>query len=431
MPEKITLLWYKKNPSDVAPKVGDRVKTGQDLAEDGKGPFVSTATGRIEEISDFQGPEGHGYVSVVISQNKRDSFDLALTPIEDFSEVDPVDLRAAVNRAGFTALSSISNDPSTWPSVNTLIVSALDLDPHSVVNQQIFRDHVDLVEDSIDLLARTTGASSCVIAVPDNLSDIAGSISTGIANIVIVPPIYPKGLPDILAKEYGKGFLIKRNENQVVTGNTLVISIEHAIAMLGCLKTGKPLTDKTITFSAGKGGEMKNFRVRIGMPVAEILKKADVEPPERGKLILNGLMNGYACFSGDQPITESTDSIHVQAPSEVFYFQDNACINCGKCNAICPVDLEVNFLGRFSQYGMFDKCRNLGAENCIECGLCAYVCPAHRPLVQLISHAKHVIRTEALEDVSMEEALAKIEMEDFHPTIKLFETKQEEENTTK
>jgi electron transport complex protein RnfC len=215
-----------------------------------------------------------------------------------------------------------------------------------------------------------------------------------------------------------------------VVGDTLVISVEHAVAMVDCLQSGKPFIEKTVTFYAGKHDPLKNFRVRIGTPIGEILKMSGTEPQTNGKLILNGSMRGYACFSDEQPVTSTTDSIHLQEPQEIFLYQNTACVNCGKCNAICPVDLEVNLLGRFSEYGIFDKCRDLGAENCIECGLCAYVCPAHRPLVQLISHAKHTIQTEAIEEVSMEEAMACHACGPVCPAIRLFESTTEEENET-
>jgi electron transport complex protein RnfC len=187
--------------------------------------------------------------------------------------------------------------------------------------------------------------------------------------------VYPNGLPEILARNYGGGLLMRGNEQGVV-GNTVVVSIEYAIAMVACLHSGKPLMEKTITFSPGQNGEPQNFRVRIGTSVADVLLKVGVETQPKDKLILNGLMNGYTCFSGEQPITSTTDSVHLQRSSQVFVFQNAACTNCGKCNTVCPVDLEVNLLGRFSEYAIFDKCLALGAENCVECGLCAFVCPA-------------------------------------------------------
>jgi electron transport complex protein RnfC len=238
--------------------------------------------------------------------------------------------------------------------------------------------------------------------------------------------VYPNGLPEILARKYGAGLLMRGNKEGVV-GNTLVVSIEHALAMVECLRAGKPLFEKTITFSPAQNNKPRNFRVRIGTPLADVLHKVGTEPQPKDKLILNGIMKGYTCFSHEQPITSSTDSVYLQRWSEVFIFQNAACANCGKCNAVCPVDLEVNLLGRFSEYGIFDKCLALGAENCVECGLCAFVCPARRPLVQFIVHAKHAIQTETFRDVSMEEAMEGDTQGPIPPAIKLFDTSPQED----
>jgi len=426
MPENLILLWSERTRTDLASKVGDRVITGQDLARNGRGPFISTATGQIQAIDDFRGPDGHDYLAVAIKAKSQDSFDPTLKTIEDIASAAPLELRWAINRAGFNTLSSISSDPTLWPPVDVVILSALDLDPVSIANQQAFREHGDQVESACQLLLRSTGGSRCLLAVPQNLSHVAHNISGRTATVVLVPAVYPNGLPEILARKYGAGLLM-RGSNEGVVGNTLVVPIEHALAMVECLHSGKPLVEKTITFSSGQNGKPKNFRVRIGTPLAEVLHKAGTEPQPRDKLILNGIMNGYTCFSDEQPITSTTDSVHLQRWSEVFAFQNAACTNCGKCNAVCPVELEVNLLGRFSEYGIFEKCLALGAENCVECGLCAFVCPARRPLVQFIVHAKHAIKAETFRAVSMKEVMDSDTQGPIPPAIKLFDTSPEED----
>ncbi|MGD8228945.1 MAG: hypothetical protein PVI20_14290, partial [Desulfobacteraceae bacterium] len=371
VPEELVLLCPERTPADLVTRVGDSVITGQDLARNGKGPFLSTATGQIQAITDLKGPDGYGYVAVTIKANAPDTFDPALKTVEDIPSAGPVELRSAINRAGFPTLNAISVDPSLWPPVDVVIVSALDLDPTSIANQQTFRDHVEQVEAACQLLSRSTGASRCVLAVPENLSHAVQHVSGSVASVVLVPTVYPNGLPEILARRYGGGPLMK-GDGEGVVGNTVVVSLEHAIAMVACLHSGKPLLEKTITFSSTEKGEPKNFRVRIGTRVADLLLKVGIETQPKDKLILNGIMNGYTCFSDEQPITPTTDSVHLQRASQVFVFQNAACTNCGKCNTVCPVDLEVNFLGRYSEYGIFDKCLALGAENCVECGLCAF-----------------------------------------------------------
>jgi electron transport complex protein RnfC len=420
MPGELILLWSERTPTDLAAKAGDNVITGQDLARNGKGPFLSTATGQIQAINDLQGPDGRDYLAVTIQANSPDSFDPALKTIEDIPGASPLELRSALN--------AMSRDPSLWPPVDVVIVSALDLDPISLANQQTFRDHVEQVETACQLLSRSTGASRCLLAVPENLSHVARNLSGSTATVVLVPAVYPNGLPEILASKYGGGLLMRGNQEGVV-GNTVVVSIEHAIAMVECLHSGKPLLEKTITFSSGQNGEPKNFRVRVGTTVAEVLQKVNIEPQPKDKLILNGIMNGYTCFSGEQPITSTTDSIHLQRASQVFVYQNTACTNCGKCNAVCPVSLEVNLLGRFSEYAVFDKCMALGAENCVECGLCAFVCPARRPLVQFIVHAKGAIKTEAFKGESMQVAMASDTQGPSPPAIKLFDASPQENSS--
>jgi electron transport complex protein RnfC len=250
---------------------------------------------------------------------------------------------------------------------------------------------------------------------------LAGSLSAG-TETVVLPPVYPLGLPEILSRKIGKGVLMKKTPLGLV-GDTLVISVEDAVGMLAALREGKPMLDKTVTFSSGRGEGLKNYRARIGTPVSHVLEQSGISLNKKGgKILLDGMFRGYAAYSDRQPVTRTTEAIRIQEPGEVFSFQNTQCINCGRCNFVCPVDLEANLLGRCSEYGLFERCLALGAENCVECGLCAYVCPAHRPLVQLISHAKSVIKTELLAAPEEKETLP-LE-QPFHPlpTVRLIET---------
>jgi electron transport complex protein RnfC len=338
-----------------------------------------------------------------------------------------MELRDAITRAGFSALNAVSQDPEAWPKVDVLIISALDQDPHGLANQQTFRDHIDQMGEAVELLSRATEASQCVLAVPENLAGIVGKIPSGTHRVVLVPPVYPNGYKEVLAKRYGAGTLL-RGKNGGVVGDTLVVSVEDAVGMLSCLSSGRPITEKTVTFTNGTGTQ-KNYKVRIGTPISFLLETTGVTPQPKGKVIVNGIMGGYACFSDEQPIGSDTMSVSVQSPSNVAFFRDTACTNCGKCNTVCPVDLEVNLLGRFSEYNVFDKCRTFGAENCIECGLCAYVCPARRPLVHLITHAKQVIEAQGPEDENADQGIPCETCENSCMPLRLFEPAPKEESS--
>ena len=393
LPPKATLLWREASPDDVGVAVGDSVQTGQNLAREGAGLFISTVTGTVEEINSLQGADAVEYAVVGIKTLEVESYDSSMKSIEDLANASPEQILSMIVRAGFPGFDTLVNPIPQGATVETLIVSALDQEPLTAVNPQVLHEHADDVSVGIAMLSRATGAKKVVVAIPHNSAHSADGISVDQTEIVKVQAIYPNGLPEILAKKQGGGLLLKTDRNGTV-GNTLVVSIEHLVGMVSCLREGRPFVNKIVTCCGKSGGELKNILVRIGTPVSMALENLDVKLPPGGKLIINGPMHGYTCFSDEQPMTATSDSILVQNPAEVHRFESTACINCGRCSAVCPEKLEVNLLGRFSEYGIFDKCAELGVENCIECGLCVYVCPAQRPLLHLLAHAKLVVKEE-------------------------------------
>jgi electron transport complex protein RnfC len=96
---------------------------------------------------------------------------------------------------------------------------------------------------------------------------------------------------------------------------------------------------------------------------------------------------GYAQPDLDAPITRETDGVTVIPSNEVVPFSDAPCINCGRCVEVCPVFIPVNLVGRYAEFGFFEKAVSMGSGACVECGLCAYVCPSRRPLVQYMRFA--------------------------------------------
>ena len=121
-----------------------------------------------------------------------------------------------------------------------------------------------------------------------------------------------------------------------------------------------------------------------------ILNNGEIK--DNDKIIIGGLMRGYTCYNTDTPINGDMDLLVVQDASEVVFNQNLPCMSCGKCVNVCPVDLDVNLITRYSEFSIFEQCLELGVDKCIECGLCAYVCPSGRSLVQLIRLAKKEIQ---------------------------------------
>lgn len=99
-------------------------------------------------------------------------------------------------------------------------------------------------------------------------------------------------------------------------------------------------------------------------------------------------MMGITQYTDLTPVTKKDPGLYVKPEENLSEEFNLTCTNCGKCTQVCPVNLQVQLIGRCAEFEMLPDAQNYHPELCIECGLCAFVCPAHRPLLQLIQLCK-------------------------------------------
>ena len=66
--------------------------------------------------------------------------------------------------------------------------------------------------------------------------------------------------------------------------------------------------------------------------------------------------------------------------------EERACVNCGYCARICPVDLEPSFLMKALLSDDIEDALSFGLLDCCRCGLCTYACPSKIELTHLLSN---------------------------------------------
>lgn len=97
---------------------------------------------------------------------------------------------------------------------------------------------------------------------------------------------------------------------------------------------------------------------------------------------------GLAQPTDDVPVIKGTSGVLILTEEFVQEYPISACIKCGKCVEVCPMNLLPNFIASASEKQRMDLAEKYGAMDCFECGSCTYTCPAKRPLVQWIRIAK-------------------------------------------
>lgn len=383
-------------------KEGDEVKAGQFLANDGGRPaLVSPVSGKVKAVTTAPDIRGARSGVAVVIEPAADSSPVVFEPLD--AEKAPAEaLRERIEKAGIITdslhprpLIDLLSPNGSAPAV--VCVLALDREPEAASALQSFRDRSDDAAAAAKMLARAAGAGRAALAVPESLSgEASGVAGKRQVEALSIPAIYPQSLEPMVALRLGAGAV-------------RIIAVETALAAYDAVTRGKVQDRKTLTVIGPDGHQVGNFAVAVGAPIGTVLAAAGVEAESGDKVVAGGVMRGYAQYSLESSVDAGVDALVVIAGEDVVHWSDDPCINCGACTAVCPVDLQVQLIGRYSEFGIFERAEEFKAQYCIECGLCGSVCTARRPLLQLLRLAKQEIAVREAERRARERERAEAE----------------------
>jgi electron transport complex protein RnfC len=168
----------------------------------------------------------------------------------------------------------------------------------------------------------------------------------------------------------------------------LVMNVNSVAFVANFVKTGMPLIKKRITVEGSAVARPKNIEALIGTPVSKVFEFAGGFRNECAKMIMGGPMMGLALYTEDMPVMKYTNAILALDAASAAQPEETACIRCGRCVTVCPMNLMPLNINNYTRFNNYDLLEKLNVADCIECGSCSYVCPAKRHLVQSIRLAK-------------------------------------------
>jgi electron transport complex protein RnfC len=286
--------------------------------------------------------------------------------------------------AGFPTNVKLKANPNS--PIHTVIINGCECEPFITCDYRMMLEWTNQILAGALLAGKALGVKNIYIGIEDNKPEAVETFKKAVEKmpaakdiqVVAVKTKYPQG---------GERQLIKSVINVDVPAGgippmvgVLVQNVATAAAIAEAVVLGNPLTYRAVTVSGSGIKNPGNFYVPIGMAVGELIELAGGLTDKPAKVILGGPMMGFAVADLSIPITKTSGAITVLTEKEIGSIRikgkETACIHCGRCVDICPMNLNSTKIAHAVKHNRLDIAEEYNMSCCMECGCCSYVCPA-------------------------------------------------------
>ncbi|BBB25575.1 electron transport complex subunit RsxC [Amphritea japonica] len=411
-------------PADPVVKVGERVLKGQLVAEAiGRisANIHASTSGIVTAIESHPVPHMSGMPAncLIIEADGQDEW-IEHQGLEDYTQLPKPELIEYIRQAGVAGMggagfpTDVKLHLGDDHIVNTLIINAAECEPYITADDMLMRERADQILGGIEIIAHLLKPLHIMVGIEDNKPQAIRALHTALDNsplnldIVITPTKYPSGGEKQLIKLL-TGIEVPSGKIPADVG-IVCQNIGTTTAIFKAVTYGEPLISRIVTVTGQAAGHKQNYEVRIGTRFTDLLDHSEVDREQMSRLIVGGPMMGITVEDEQIPVIKTTNCLIAGSAQEMpAQPPAQACIRCGMCEQVCPVELLPQQLHWFAKGREFDKARNHNLFDCIECGACSYVCPSNIPLVQYYRFAKAEIRKEDAEQRKADHARIRFE----------------------
>ena len=398
----IPLSQHLGAPAKAVVKRGDMVKTGTLLARGEafiSANIHSSVSGKVLKVEPRVDSSGFRRESVVIEVEGDEWEEYIDRSPELISEikleakeiVERIHENGIVGLGGATFPSHVKYMIPEGRSIEYLIINGVECEPYLTSDHRLMLEKGEEMIMGIRIMMKALGVNKAIIGVENNKPD-------AIEHLQKLTTAYPGIEVQALKVRYPQGgekqlidALLKR---RIPSGKLpsdvgcVVNNVGTAFAIYEAVQKNKPLIDRIVTLTGRTVGKPANFRVRIGMPINELIALGDCDLENTGKIINGGPMMGKALVDASAPVTKGTSGILLMHKDESRRKPVLNCIRCAKCTTVCPMGLEPHLLSIIARHGQTERCEDERIMDCIECGSCSFICPSDRPLLDNIRLGK-------------------------------------------
>ena len=409
LPKKAVLYatQHLGSPSTVVVEKGEKVKVGQLISKETA--FISANlhspySGTVSKIDLAANIEGYKQEAIFIDVEGdiwEENIDRS-PEIKREVNLSPQEIIEKIKEKGIVGLGG-----ACFPTHVKLMIpegkkaeycsiNAAECEPYISIDNRVMLERTEEFLIGACILRKALGVDTVHIGVESNkpeaiarLKEVAQSFE-GIL-IYSLKPKYPQGAEKQLIKAI-TGREVPTGKLPIDVG-CVVDNVCTALAVYEAVQKNKPLISNYVTYSGKSVVNPKNYLVRLGTSLAEIIEANGGLASDTEKLVSGGPMMGKAIANTNACITKGFSSLLQINAKEAKRSEPSNCIRCGKCVDVCPMGLEPYLLGMFMENNHPEDAENESVMACIECGSCQYICPANRPLLDYIRLEKNKVGT--------------------------------------
>lgn len=380
-------------------KEGESVHYGQKIADIADkhicSPIHSPINGKVRTITEKIHPKtGKSGKTIILEvENEQTS---PLFQAIDFEKSTKEELLERIQEAGIVGLGGAAfpthiklNPPKP---VSHLIINAKESDPNVACDFRLMIEQPQAIVKGIQIMAKILDVDDIIFATRTT-EDETPALDTALLEngikISRITPCYSLGSEKLLIKEI-LGREIPQGHYPFDVG-VVVHNIATVYAVWDAVVNGHPLVSRGLTFYSSETGG-KNLWVKMGTPVAHILKSLNLDPQHYDRFVFGSIMMGPSSSDISSPTLKATSSITAFSIKDSYEYEESLlCIRCNYCNLVCPVDIYPQMIMEAVKKQDKKWLQKLHVEACIECGLCSYVCPSKINFTSFLLNGKELV----------------------------------------
>ncbi len=401
----VSMAQHLGAPAKPVVAVGDKVKTGQVIAEPGGfiSAFVhSPASGTVKSIAPRKDLAGNNVMHIEIAVEGDEwaegidlSDTLATTIPEDRNFIlDRIKSNGVVGLGGATFPCHVKLNPAPGKVAECLILNGAECEPFLTSDFRIMVERPREIVIGAAIMQKVLGCR-CVIGIEENKPEAIEAMRKAVSElgysnmeVAVLKKRYPQGgekqlIDAVLHRQVKSGCL-------PIDAGAVVQNVATSLAVYEAVQKNMPLITNVLTITGNclPVEKQHNYKFRIGMPLSYIVPQAGGVPQDAAKLVSGGPMMGKAICNLDAATVKGSSSVLYLDEASTKRKPQSNCIRCGKCADACPMGLEPFLLFRLIKAANTEALEKNAIQDCIECGCCLYSCPANIPLLDMIRPAK-------------------------------------------